>query len=117
MYLRKILTTVLICVFILAIFIYGAYKAQNLILGPKLSLSFPDHNSSLTGTTTAIRGNVYRVSQLFINGIPTAFSDTGFFETRFAISPPNTILQIDIIDKFGRKITRIENLSVSSSLK
>ena len=115
MFLRKILAFTLIALFTLSILVYGFYKVQNLILGPNLEISYPAQNEILTGTTTSIRGTVYRGSQLYINSIPIAFSDKGLFETRIAIYPPNTIILAEVMDKFGRKY--LKTLNISSSLK
>lgn len=115
MYLRKLLLNLFIAIFTITILVYGLYKAQNLILGPNIIVSFPSDSAIFIGTTTAVRGVVSRANQLFINGVPTAFTDTGFFETRLVIFPPNTILQVEVVDKFGRRNSK--TLNISSSLK
>ena len=115
MYLRKLFILSLVSIFTISILVYGFYKAQNLILGPNIEISFPSSLDVLTGTTTAVRGTVYRGSQLYINSVPIAFSDRGFFETKIPIYPPNTIIVAEVMDKFGRKY--FKTLNISSNLK
>jgi hypothetical protein len=104
MLVRKILFYVLIFTFFFSVLIYGIYKAVPIILGPEVEYSIskeaqiPNENDS-----TTVRGNVKRVQELFVNKVPTAFSETGSFETRVPLYPGSNLIHIEVFDKFGRK--------------
>ncbi len=102
MFLRKVIYFAAFALFILSVLGYGFYKALPLILGPKIELSTPENGQIVEGTTIPIRGTIIRAQKLYINGIATAFSNTGFFETRIAVYPGNNILELVAEDKFSR---------------
>lgn len=81
-----------------------------IILGPKVELSTPQEGYIIEGNVAPVRGTVYRAQKLYINGIATAFSANGFFETRLAVYPGNNILEITVYDKFDRFKTYTLNL-------
>ena len=102
MFLRKIFYFAIFALFVLSVLGYGFYKALPLILGPSIELSTPTNGQVAEGTAIPIRGTVTRTQRLFINGIATAFSATGLFETRLAVYPGNNIIELTALDKFNR---------------
>jgi hypothetical protein len=113
MLLRKILFVTLLTWFSLTIFGYGIYKALPIILGPKIEISSPQNGQVVNGTSISVRGTVYRTKALYINNIPTAFTESGSFETRLAIYPGSNILIIQALDKFGRSVSKTVNIGTN----
>lgn len=110
MFLRKIFFALILSLAVVSVLGYGFYKALPIILGPKIELSTPQNGQTIEGTSAPIRGTVYRGQKLFINGIATPFSGSGFFESRLAVYPGNNILELTVQDKFGRKKSYTLNL-------
>lgn len=113
MLLRKILFVALLTWFSLTVFGYGVYKALPIILGPKVEISTPHNGEIVQGTTITLKGNVTRTKALYINGIATAFSETGYFETRLPIYPGSNIILIEVKDRFGRSVTQTLNIGTN----
>lgn len=110
MFLRKILLIISITLFSLTVFGYGLYKALPIIIGPKVEIITPKNGEIVEGTSIEVRGNVSRAKALYINHIPTAFTETGSFVTRFALYPGSNILIVDVEDRFGRVVTETINI-------
>jgi hypothetical protein len=110
MFLRKLFFITILSLFSLSVFGYGIYKALPIILGPKVELSYPQNAEVVEGTTIPVRGTVTRVKTLYINSIPTAFTESGSFETRLSIYPGNNILVVEGYDRFGRLTTITRNI-------
>jgi len=110
MFLRKILLITLFTWFTLTVLGYGMYKALPIFLGPKIEISTPLDGSIADGTSVEVRGNVYRAKALYINQIPTAFTESGSFVSKLAIYKGSNILVFTVEDKFGRTVTEIINI-------
>lgn len=113
MYFRKILFTAFLTWFSLTVLGYGVYKASPIILGPSIEVTSVKNGDIISGTNLTIKGSVSRTKSLYINGIPTTFSESGLFETRLAIYPGTNILVIDAIDRFGRTKSEIISLGTN----
>lgn len=109
MFLRKVIFIVILSLFFVAVIVYGVYKALPIIIGPKIELSMPN-TDTIDGSSVAISGTVTRAKNLYINGIPTPFTESGHFESRLAIYPGTNILTIEAIDRFGRTKILSKNL-------
>jgi hypothetical protein len=105
MIIRKILYILIFSFLLLGVLGYGFYKALPLILGPKIEIASPTNGDAVEGTTVNIRGTVVRSQQFYVNGIATAFTKEGLFETRIPIYPGNNILTLTALDRFNRQTT------------
>lgn len=103
MFLRKILYISILLMLLISVLGYGFYKALPLILGPKIEIASPQNGEIVEGTTVQIRGTVTRAQKLFVNGVATAFTKEGLFETRTAIYPGNNLLTLTTLDRFNRE--------------
>lgn len=110
MFLRKLIFISLLFIFTTTVIGYGVYKAMPVFLGPKIDLTTPRNDQPLEGTTAAVTGTVTRTKALYVNKIPTAFSETGFFSTRIPIYPGSNVLVIEAVDRFGRTKTTTLNI-------
>ena len=110
MILRKYFIVFLFSIFSLTVLGFGFYKALPIIQGPKIILTTPKNGEIVAGTSISISGTVYRAKSLYINNIPTAFSENGSFNTRLAIYPESNILILVAGDRFGRTITQTLNI-------
>ena len=106
MFLRKLFFVSLLLVFSLTVFGYGIYKAQPIILGPKVTINYPANGTTVDGDIVQIGGTVARAKALYINKIPTAFTENGNFGTRLAVYPGNNLIIVEVLDRFGR-ITQV----------
>ena len=113
MYTRKILFILSISLFSTTVLGYGIYKATPIILGPTAEVTSVKNGEIVSGTSIKISGNVLRAKSLYINGIPTSFSENGSFETKLAIYPGTNILIIDAVDRFGRSKSKIINVGTN----
>ncbi len=96
--------------FVLTVLGYGIYKALPIILGPKIEISTPQDGVIAEGTSIEVRGTVYRAKALYINHIPTAFTETGSFVSKIAIYKGSNIIVFSVEDKFGRVVTEAINV-------
>lgn len=110
MFARKIFFISLLAIFTFSVLGYGVYKASPIILGPKISLNSPQDGDMVDGDSFALRGSVLRVESLYINDIPTAFTEEGDFDTRLAVYPGSNLIVIKAFDKFNRSTSKVLNV-------
>lgn len=110
MLLRKVLFIALLTWFSLTVLGYGIYKAMPIFLGPKIEISSPKNGEIVEGTSISVSGTLLRAKTFYINGIPTAFTEGGFFQTKLAVYPGSNILTLEVQDRFGRTISETLNI-------
>lgn len=84
-----------------------------IILGPNISISSPTSGEIVTGTSIIVRGTVLRSRSLYVNNIPTAFSEDGTFQTTIAVYPGSNIIVFIAEDKFGRSVRQTLNIGTN----
>ncbi len=114
MLLRKILLIVLISAFVLSVMVYGYYKALPLFLGPKIELSSPNSSvNEVSADLLTIIGNVFRAKALYINGVPTSFTEAGHFETVLPLFTGVNLIHIQALDNFGRSTEVVKSIGLT----
>ncbi len=97
---------ILIC---LAVFgIYAFFKAENFMLGPKITLENPKDGQVFTSPDIKIGGQASNISLFYLNGRQIFTDKEGKFEENLLLAKGYNIIELKAEDKFGRetKITR-----------
>lgn len=114
MFLRKIFSIIFVSAFIIFVLVYGFYKALPLILGPSVAVSTPIEGELVAGDIIEVSGSVVRSKKLFINNIPTAFTEDGLFNTRIPVFKGHNIIVVEVQDKFGRNFSLTRNIGTKN---
>ncbi len=92
----------LVALLILAVVLYGGFKASPLVLGPSLSLSSPVALGVYPGGSVPVTGVARHTEKLTLNGLPLLIDEQGRFATVLDLPAGGAILSMTVTDRFGR---------------
>ncbi len=91
--------------FLVALVLYGGWKAAPLLIGPTLTLTSPSEGQSFAGGVVLLSGNAHHTEKMTLNGAPLLIDSTGSFSTTLDLPSGGAILSITVTDRFGRNKT------------
>lgn len=100
--LKFILSSVLSICILVGFVLYGFFRAQALILGPKLAIA--ETHIHTTETVVTLAGNAERASELLLNGVTLAMDPQGNFSTVLTPAEGYSTFTFVATDKFGAHI-------------
>lgn len=99
---KKIIRTSFLTLIICIILGYALFATHDVILGPSIVVNEPANGSNFTSPSTTIKGVVYRIKEITLNGRPITIDDKGNFSEVVLLAPGYNIFTITVRDKFGR---------------
>jgi hypothetical protein len=91
--------------FLVALVLYGGWKAAPLLSGPTLSLTSPSEGQSFPGGVVTISGVARHTEKMTLNGAPLLIDSNGSFATTLDLPSGGAILAVTVTDRFGRDKT------------
>ena len=91
---------------------YGAFRAQNLVEGPQLTVTSPQNGSSFDKPLIAISGTAKNISFLTLNGNKIFTDESGAYNEHILLSPGYNIVTIEAQDRFGRIVEKTLQLTL-----
>jgi Glucodextranase, domain B len=102
---KRTIKTSIIGIFCVSIFGFGLFKAQNVIQGATLTL-FPPSYSTSTPSLVYLSGKAKNTSFLSMNGRKIFTNEGGDFREQLLLSSGYNIIQVEAVDRFGKKETK-----------
>jgi hypothetical protein len=102
----KWIISFLIFVFI----IYGLFRAENFLQGPKIIIDSPQNGQVFTTADIEVSGQARNISLLYLNDRQIFTDQNGNFKEIAILANGYNILELTAKDKFGREIR--ENLEL-----
>ena len=89
--------------FLVALVLYGGWKAAPLLIGPTLTLVSPIEGQSFPDGVVLLSGTAHRTEKMTLNGAPLLIDSSGSFATTLDLPSGGAILSITVTDRFGRE--------------
>ncbi len=107
-------------VFIIAIIVYSVYQSRFLILGPGVTIEYPQDGMTLSSALLIVKGSVKNASFIYLNDKQIFINKEGIFQELLQAHEGYNILTLRAVDNFGRtrKETReyiLKTLKTASS--
>jgi hypothetical protein len=102
---KKLIRLGIIGTFCLSVFCFGLFKAKNIIQGATLTLNTPVMSTS-TPSLAVFDGIATNTSFLSMNGRKIFTNEAGYFKEELLLSLGYNIIQIEAVDRFGKKETQ-----------
>jgi len=102
----------IIIVLILLFVIYGAAKAGNFLLGPKIAINFPKDGQVFTSPDIEISGQASNISLLYLNGRQIFTDKDGNFKKTINVFPGKTKITIKSVNSFNKTTVLERNIEV-----
>ncbi len=87
---------------LLALVLYGGFKAAPMLLGPQLTLSSPADGVTIQDGILSISGVAHHTEKLSLDGAPLLIDQHGAFATSLVLPQGSAILTLTVSDRFGR---------------
>lgn len=109
--LRKLFEIAFFVILILIALSYGIWKAYPLLAGPKIVVTSPLHNATVSTSTFEITGYVARVKEITLQGRPIPIGTNGEFREILVADYPYTTIILSATDFYGKTVTKTLQVS------
>ena len=99
---KKLLKIIIFLMILLFIIGYAFFTSHDIILGPEIIIFEPKNGDSFATSSVIIKGRVFRVKEISLNGRPIIIDNEGNFLENVLLAPGYNVSSIIIQDKFKR---------------
>lgn len=96
------LKTIIILLFLLCLFGYGAFEIWNYATGPKIILTSPANGSAVSESLISINGQGKNTKKITLNDRAIVVDETGNFSEKILLSYGYNVLELKAEDRFGK---------------
>jgi hypothetical protein len=104
--LRKQIEVYFFVILIITATVYGLWGAYPLLVGPSITITSPQNDSTVASTTFQLIGTVTRVKDIRIQGRSIPIDKSGNFTEVLVAQAPFTIITITATDFYNKTITK-----------
>ena len=97
------LKTVVIILFLLCLFGYGAFEIWDYATGPKLIISSPADGAVVSESLITILGQGKNTKEITLNDRPITVDESGYFSEKILLSYGYNVLELKAWDRFGKE--------------
>lgn len=83
--------------------LYSYLRAENLIRGPVLDVTTPEHGATVTESLIEVAGTARNITRISLNDRDIFVDESGAFREKLLLPYGYTILTVKAEDRFGRK--------------
>lgn len=81
---------------------YALFETRHLLLGPVISIEYPENGSTVADAFLELRANTKNVAQVSLNDRPVYINSKGHLKESLLLSHGYNIIYIKAEDRFGR---------------
>jgi hypothetical protein len=100
----------IILILIFLFVIYGLFKAENFLSGPKIVIEAPKNGQTFTVSAVEIEGQAKNISLFYLNGRQIFTDKDGKFKESLLLARGYNIIELKAKDKFNREVKEIREL-------
>lgn len=97
------------------ILIYGLFRVYPIVVGPVITLTSPQDGEIVASSTFLVTGKVARAKEITLQGRPITIDTEGNFKETLVTHSPYTILVLEAIDTYGKKVQRVVQVRPNES--
>jgi len=107
---KKMSNKWIILVLIFVFIVYGLFKAENFLLGPKIIIEAPLNGQVFTAPDIEVSGRANNISLFYLNGRQIFTDKEGNFKESLLLAKGYNIIEVKAKDKFNREIRELREL-------
>ena len=96
------LKAIIITIFLLALFSYGAFEVWKYATGPKIIVTSPQNGIAVSESLISIEGQAKNSKEITLNDRPIVIDETGNFKEKILLSYGYNVLELRAEDRFGK---------------
>lgn len=97
------LKAIIITLFLLCLFGYGAFEIWNYATGPEIILSSPINGSAVSESLITVSGQGKNTKEISLNDRPIVVDEQGNFTEKILLSYGYNVLKLEGKDRFGKQ--------------
>ena len=97
------LKMIVIVLFLIALFGYGAYEVWNYATGPQIIVTSPTNGAAVSESLITIEGQTKNIIKITLNDRAIVVDEAGNFSEKILLSYGYNVLELKAEDKFGKK--------------
>ena len=97
------LKTIIICLFLVCLFGYGAFEIWNYATGPRITVSSPANGVAVSDSLITITGQGKNTKEITLDDRPIVTDETGKFSEKILLSYGYNVLELKAEDRFGKQ--------------
>jgi hypothetical protein len=99
---KKLLRISIILIVVLMVIGYSIFTSHSLVSGPKITVYEPLSGSTVNTSSVIIKGVVFRIQDIKLNGRPILIDKEGNFSETTLLAPGYNAFLLSAEDKFNR---------------
>jgi hypothetical protein len=96
------LKAMVIVLFLIALFGYGAFEIWNYATGPKIIVTSPQNGAAVSESLISIEGQAKNAKQITLDDRPITVDEAGNFSEKMLLSYGYNVLELKAQDRFGK---------------
>ena len=104
---RNFLKIFFISLILLCILGYTAYEIQKVIFGPRITVSYPQNDSTVSNSLIEVTGNAKNINDISLDDRKIFVDEQGNFKEEMLLSYGYNTITIKASDKFGRTTEKV----------
>lgn len=96
---------------------YGVFRIYPFLMGPVITIYYPKDGEEVGTSTFQISGKVERAKEIKLQGRPITINTEGLFTETLVTHSPYTILVIEAVDTYGKKVQTILQVRPQKEVK
>jgi hypothetical protein len=96
------LRAIIISLFLICLFGYGAFEVWNYATGPEIVVSSPANGVAVSESLISIDGQGKNTQEITLNGRPIVVDEAGNFSEKILLSYGYNVLELRAEDRFGK---------------
>ena len=97
------LKAIIITLFLISLFGYGAFEVWAYAMGPKIVVSSPANGVAVSESLISISGQGKNTKGITLNDRPIVVDEQGNFSEKILLSYGYNVLELKALDRFGKK--------------
>jgi hypothetical protein len=97
------LKAIIITLFLICLFGYGAFEIWNYATGPKIIINSPKNGTSVSESLITVSGQGKNTKSITLNDRPIVTDEMGNFSEKILLSYGYNVLELKAEDRFGKK--------------
>ncbi len=97
------LKTIIISLFLICLFGYGAFEIWAYATGPKIIVTSPPNGAAVSESLISIDGQGKNTKEITLNDRPIVVDEAGNFSEKILLSYGYNVLELRAEDRFGKK--------------
>ncbi len=97
------LKAIVIILFLITLFSYGAFEVWNYATGPKIIVSSPANGSAISESLINIEGKGLNINNITLNDRAIDMNEAGNFKEEILLSYGYNVLELKAYDRFGKE--------------